>query len=55
MKRAEEVAGNVRSCGLPARTRTGLASKAKEIAVAIARRANGQFGETSAVSCEQPA
>lgn len=55
MMTAEEVAGNVKSCGLPARTRTGWASKAREIAVAIARPANGRFGEMSVVSCEPPA
>jgi len=48
-----EEADNVKICGSPAKTRTGWESKAREIAVAIARPANGRLGETSAVNCEQ--
>ena len=52
---ALDAVDNVKSCGSPAKTRTDWASKAREIAVAIARPANGQFGEMFAVSCERPA
>ena len=50
-----EAAVNVKSYASLAKTRTDWASKAREIAVAIARPANGPFGETFAASCERPA
>ena len=50
-----EEADNVKSCGSPAKTKTGWESKAREIAVAIARPANGLFGKMFAVSYERPA
>jgi hypothetical protein len=46
---------NVKSYGSPVKTRTDWASKAREIAVAIARLVNDQSDEMFAVSCERPA
>jgi len=46
---------NVNSCGLPAKIRTGWESRAKEIVGAIARPANGPFGEMFAASYDPPA
>jgi hypothetical protein len=48
-------ADNVKSCVSRAKTRTGWVNRAREIAVAIERPANGQFGGMFAVSYEPPA
>ena len=49
-----EAVGNVNSCGLRAKIRTGSESKAKEIVGAIARPANAPFGKMFAVSYDPP-
>ncbi|MGY3410098.1 hypothetical protein ACVWZV_006211 [Bradyrhizobium sp. GM5.1] len=51
---AREPVGSVNSYGLPAKIKTGWESKAKEIVVAIARPANGPFGEMFAASYDPP-
>ncbi|MCK1412574.1 MULTISPECIES: hypothetical protein [unclassified Bradyrhizobium] len=45
---------NVNNCALPAKTRIGWESKAKEIVAAIARPANGPFGKMFAASYDPP-
>ncbi|MGY4350966.1 hypothetical protein ACVWXM_007459 [Bradyrhizobium sp. GM7.3] len=49
-----EAVDNVNNCALPAKTRIGWESKAKEIVVAIARRANGPSGKMFAASYDPP-
>jgi len=49
-----EEADNVKSCGSPAKIRTGWENRAKEIAAAIARPANDLRGKMFAASYERP-
>ena len=54
MMTAEEVADNVKSCGLPAKTKTGWGSRAKETAADTGRPAKDRFGGMCAANCGKP-
>jgi hypothetical protein len=51
MMAAAEGVGSARNCGLPAKTKTGWGSGAKETAVDTGRLANDQFAGMCAANC----
>src|SRR4051812_17105232 len=51
---AAEGVDNAKNCGVPAKTKTGWGSRAKETAADTGRPAKGQFGGMYVANCGKP-